>query len=119
MIVGAVACFSISDSISKALAARYPMPLLVWARWGAQVVAMLIWLAPTMGTRMVHTRQLPHAAPARRAADRLVACLHDGAASYLPLADATALNYLTPTLVILIAIVFLRRAADAARGSPS
>ena len=66
MIVGAVACFSVSDAIIKSLPARYPVPLLVWARWGAQVLAMLIWLAPSMGTRMVHTRQLRDAA--RRAA---------------------------------------------------
>jgi len=58
MIVGAVACFSVGDSIAKSLTSRYPIPLLVWARWGAQVLAMLIWLAPKMGTGMVRTRQL-------------------------------------------------------------
>ena len=36
MIVGAVACFSVGDSIAKTLTARYPVPLLVWARWGSQ-----------------------------------------------------------------------------------
>ena len=58
MIVGAVACFAVGDSIARTLTARYPVPLLVWTRWGFQVIVMLIWLAPTMGTRIVHTRQL-------------------------------------------------------------
>ena len=107
MIVGAVACFSVWDSIAKSLAARHPVPLLVWARWGFQVVAMLIWLAPTMGMRMVHTRQL------RMQLVRGVLLIGSSlcfmsALKFLPLADATALNYLTPTLVIVLAIVFLR-----------
>ena len=38
MIVGAVACFSVLDGIIKSLAVRHPVPLLVWARWGFQVV---------------------------------------------------------------------------------
>jgi len=106
MIVGAVAIFSVSDAIIKYLAARYPVPLLVWARWGAQVVAMLIWLAPSMGRRMVHTRQL------RMQLVRGVLLIGSSlcmmtALKFMPLADATALNYLTPTLVIVLAIAFL------------
>ena len=79
MIVGAVACFSVGDSIAKSLTRRYPIPLLVWARWGAQVLAMLIWLAPKMGTRNGAHATAADAARARRASDRLVAVLHVGA----------------------------------------
>lgn len=114
MIVGAVACFSISDCIVKALASRYPIPLLVWARWAAQVVAMLIWLAPKMGTRMVHTRQL------RMQLLRGVLLIGSSlsfvaALKYMPLADATALNYLTPALVIILAVAFLNERLTPAR----
>ncbi len=67
---------------------------------------MLVWLAPKMGTGMLYTRQLRM---------QLVrGCLLVGsslcfmtALKYLPLADATALNYTTPTIVIVLAIVFL------------
>ena len=114
MIVGAVACFSVSDSISKSLASRYPVPLLVWARWGAQAIAMLIWLAPKMGTRMVHTRQLKMQL-VRGVLLILSSLCFLTSLKYLPLADATALNYMTPTLVILIAIVFLRERLTAPR----
>lgn len=116
MIVGAVACFSVADTFSKTLSSRYPVPLLVWARWGTQVLAMLLWLAPTMGVRMVHTRQL------RMQLIRGVLLISSSvcfflALRFLPLADATALNYLTPTLVIVIAIVFLGERLTVARGA--
>jgi drug/metabolite transporter (DMT)-like permease len=107
MIAGAVACFSVSDAIIKALASRHPVPLLVWARWSFQVLAMLIWLAPIMGTRMVHTRQLPMQL-ARGALLIGSSLCFMTALKYMPLAEATALNYTTPTLVIVLAIVFLR-----------
>ncbi len=116
LIVAAVACFSVSDTISKTLSTRYPVSLLVWARWSAQVVAMLIWLAPTMGVAMVHTRQL------RMQLVRGVLLIGSSlsfmmALRYLPLAEATALNYLTPTLVIVMAIAFLGERLTRARGA--
>jgi drug/metabolite transporter (DMT)-like permease len=116
MIVGAVACFAVSDAIVKSLATRHPIPLLVWARWGAQAIAMLIWLAPRMGTRMVHTRQL-RMQLARGVLLILSSLCMVTALKYMPLADATALNYLTPTLVIAIAIVFLNERLTLARAA--
>jgi len=106
MIVGAVACFSVLDGTIKSLSVRHPVPLLVWARWGFQVLAMLLWLAPTMGRRMLHTRQLPM--QLMRGGLLVGSSLFFMTAlSHLPLADATALNYTTPTIVIVLAIVFL------------
>jgi drug/metabolite transporter (DMT)-like permease len=114
MIVGAVACFSVLDGVIKSLSARHPVPLLVWARWGFQVLAMLLWLAPKMGVGMLRTRHLR------------MQLLRGGllvgsslffmtALSHLPLADATALNYTTPTIVIVLAIVFLGERLTPAR----
>lgn len=106
MIVGSVACFATIDTIVKWLATKYPVPLLVWARWSAQVLAMLVWLAPGMGLRMLRTRQL------RMQVLRGVllissSLLFMSALRSLPLASATALSYLTPTLVILLAVMLL------------
>ena len=114
MIVGAVACFSVLDGVIKSLSARHPVPLLVWARWGFQVLAMLLWLAPKMGARMLHTRHL------RMQLLRGVLLVGSSlffmtALSHLPLADATALNYTTPTIVIVLAIVFLGERLTPAR----
>jgi len=114
MIAGAVACFSLLDVIVKALATRHPIPFLVWARWGFQAIAMLIWLAPTMGLSMVRTQQL------KMQLLRGVLLVGSSlffvsALKYLPLADATALNYTTPTLVVLLAVVVLRERMTKAR----
>jgi len=114
LITGAVACFAILDGVIKTLAVKHPVPLLVWSRWGFQVLAMLIWLAPTMGTGMVRTRQLP------MQLIRGVLLLGSSlcfmtALKYLPLADATALNYTTPTIVMVLAVVLLRERMTRAR----
>jgi drug/metabolite transporter (DMT)-like permease len=114
MIVGAVACFSVLDGVIKSLSARHPVPLLVWARWGFQVLAMLLWLAPKMGVGMLRTRHL------RMQLLRGVLLVGSSlffmtALSHLPLADATALNYTTPTIVIILAIVFLGERLTPAR----
>jgi len=114
MIAGAVACFSVSDTIIKALASRHPVPLLVWARWGFQVLAMLIWLAPSMGVGMVRTTQL------RMQLIRGVLLIGSSmcfmsALKFMPLADATALNYMTPTIVIVLGVLFLHERLTKAR----
>ena len=48
MIVAATACFTTLDVSVKYLSQRYPAPLLVWARWGMQVLVMAAVLGPTM-----------------------------------------------------------------------
>ena len=51
LIVGAVACFALLDAIVKYLTARYPVPLLVWARYAVQALAIAALAAPTMRQR--------------------------------------------------------------------
>jgi len=114
MIAGAVACFALLDGIIKNLATRQPVPLLVWCRWSFQVLAMLIWLAPSMGTDMVRTRQ-PWMQLARGGLLVSSSLCFMTALKYMPLADATALNYTTPTIVIVLAVVFLRERMTRAR----
>ena len=49
LIVGAVCCFTMLDAIVKFLATRYPVPLLVWARYAVQALAIVLWLAADDG----------------------------------------------------------------------
>ena len=58
LIVGAVACFSLLDTIVKFLATRYSVPMLVWARYAVQAIAIVLWLGPTMRSQLLRTRQL-------------------------------------------------------------
>jgi drug/metabolite transporter (DMT)-like permease len=106
MIACAVLCFSVLDTCMKYLSARYPVPVLVWARWTVQVVAMLVWFAPKMRWNLVRTPQLGmqivRGATLIGSSVMFLTALH-----YLPLAETTALNYTTPTLVIVLAVLFL------------
>lgn len=106
LIVGSVLCFSVLDGIVKSLAPHYPVPLLVWARWGVQALAMVLWLGPTMGRALLRTAHLrTHLV---RAVILLASSLlFVSSLRFLPLADATALNYSTPTLVVIMAVIFL------------
>jgi drug/metabolite transporter (DMT)-like permease len=106
LIVGAVLCFTILDATVKLLADRYPIPLLVWARYTVQLLVILVWLLPRMGTGLFRTPR-PKLMLVRGAILPLSSLCFFSALKYLPLAEATAINYGTPILVIILAVAFL------------
>ena len=106
LISGSVLCFTLLDTTIKHLTQFMPVALLVWARWSIQVVATLIWLGPSLGRGLVRTSRL------RLHLVRGVILLSSSfcfvtALRYLPLADATAINYSTPILVAVMAAFIL------------
>lgn len=114
LIVLAVGFFTAGDAIAKSLVQRYPIPLILWVRYGVQALAMVLWLAPRMGTALVRTSNL------RLQVIRAVTLLASsicfvGALKWLPLADATAINYCTPVLVVLLSVMTLNERMTAAR----
>ncbi len=106
LVVLASACFSSVDVTVKHLSQRYPVPLLVWARWGVQTLLMLAILGPRLRLNLVRTHRLPlHIV-------RGVVLVGSGtcffsALKYLPVAEATALNFMSPILVTVMAGWFL------------
>jgi len=106
LIVGAVLCFTVLDATVKTLADKYPIPLLVWARYTVQLLAIFVWLLPQMGTELFRTPRLKMQL-ARGALLPISSLCFFSALKYLPLAEATAINYGTPILVIILAVVFL------------
>ena len=106
LIVGAVLCFTILDATVKHLADRYPIPLLVWARYTVQTLVILIWLLPKMGVGLLRTPRL-RLQLVRGAILPLSSLCFFSALKFLPLAEATAINYGTPILVIILAVAFL------------
>ena len=106
LITTSVLCFTILDAVIKSLTQRYPIPMLVWARYGVQALAMALWLLPQMGTALLSTRRLPLQL-VRAAILPFSSLCFFTALKYLPLAEATAINYMTPVLVIVLAVVFL------------
>ena len=106
LIVGSVLCFTILDATVKHLADRYPIPLLVWARYTVQTLVVLLWLLPKMGLGLFRTPR-PGLMLVRGAILPLSSLCFFSALKYLPLAEATAINYGTPILVIILAVAFL------------
>ncbi len=107
LIVGATLCFSSLDTIVKHLAQAYPVVLLMWARWMFQALGTAVWLGPRMKLDLFRTRRLKMQI-VRGFTIVLSGLLFMTALKTMPLADATALNYTSPVLVVLIARFYLR-----------
>ncbi len=106
LIMGSVLCFTLLDTITKFMSQRYPIPVLVWARYAVQLVAMLVWLGRRMRFDLVRTRR-PRLQLIRGVVLLASSVCFVGALRALPLAEATAINYTTPMLVVLMARLFL------------
>ena len=114
LITGAVLCFALLDATVKILAQRYPVPMLVWARYAVQALILTAWLLPQMGTALVRTKRI-RLQLARAVILPLSSLTFFTALRSLPLAEATAMNYSTPVLVAILAVVFLNEKVTQAR----
>ena len=114
MIVGAVACFSVSEAIIKWLASRYPVPLLIWARYTVHCLLMVLVLGPSQRGRLLATGR-----PALHVlrAGLLLATSLCGLSAFqrLPLAEATAIAFCSPLIVTLLARPLLGERVGPAR----
>ena len=114
LICAATLCFASLDTALKYLSSRYPVPLLVWARWTIQTLAIVAWLAPRRGLSFVRTaqpgRNLVRGAVLIGSSVCFVYALRD-----LPIADVTALNYSTPMMVVVLAVIVLGERLTPAR----
>jgi drug/metabolite transporter (DMT)-like permease len=114
LVVSSVFCFTLLDAITRFTAQRYSVPMLVWARYAVQMIAMIVWLAPGMGFGMLRTRRLPLQI-VRALVVLASSLLFVSALRSLPLAEATALNYSTPVIVVIMGRLFLGEAMTPVR----
>jgi drug/metabolite transporter (DMT)-like permease len=114
LITCAVVCFTILDAITKFTTRYYSVPLLVWARYVVQFAAMLAWLGPRMGTGLLRTKR-PRFMLFRGILIVASSLLFVTALRSLPLAEATALNYSTPIIVVVLGRLLLHEAMTPAR----
>lgn len=98
----AVMLFATLDATGKYLAQRYPVSFLVWARYAVHFIIMLALLAPSMRGNLMRTRRLPLQL-LRSVALVATSLLFLTALFHLPLAEGTALMFLTPLLVTVLA----------------
>ena len=107
LIVVASACFTTVDVSVKHLSQRYPVPLIAWARWGVQALVLLALAGPRLRFDLLRTTQLRLHLVRGALLIGSSLCFFF-ALRFLPLAEATALNYTAPMLVTLLAGWLLR-----------
>lgn len=90
--------FAIYDALSKYLARHYPVPELLWARYLTHATFMLAVFGPRMRWRLVTTGR-PVLQVVRAVLLVAVTFLFMNGLRHIPLADATAINFLAPLLV--------------------
>lgn len=112
--MGATFCFVTLDATMKQLANDYNVPFLVWARYLVQAVLMTLWLFPQRGLAILKTRN-PRLQILRGVLLTLSSLSFFAALKYLPLAEAVALNYVAPLIVIGLATLFLGERMTIAR----
>jgi drug/metabolite transporter (DMT)-like permease len=106
LFLAAMLLFATLDATAKHLSAKFPVPMLVWARYTFHCLLMVVFLAPSMRARLVTTKR-PGTQILR--ALMLVATTGFGIAALrlMPLAETTALVFVTPLLVTVLAMGFL------------
>ncbi len=94
--------FAVSDATAKYMTAFFAIPLLAWARYITHLLFMLVVTAPGMGREIVQTRKpwLMIFRALTQVSSTLFVLL---AFQILPLAETTALVFITPLLVALLA----------------
>ncbi len=101
LLMTAVFIFALMDTTAKYLGRSYALPEVIWGRYFAHLIFMLVVFAPRLGLRIFHTRRL-----GLQALRSLMLVLCTGfffaALNYLPIAEATAIGFISPFLVTLL-----------------
>ena len=102
LMLAALLLFSCLDATAKHLSYTYAIPLLVWARYTLHCLLMVVFLAPSLRWRLLATEK-PVSQVVR--ALMLLGTTGFAMASFrlMPLAEATAVIYVTPLAVSLLA----------------
>lgn len=98
LVLTSMLLFAVYDALSKYLARHYPVPELLWVRYVTHAVLMLALFGPRMRTGLLKTSR-PGLQIVRVLLLVAVTYLFMNGLRYIPLADATAINFLAPLLV--------------------
>src|SRR5258706_2188378 len=101
--VAAVGFFVSMDTIAKYLSRWYPVPLIVWARYVANLAVLLAFLAARGELRLLRTAR-PGLQFARGVLLASATLLFFASLSVLPLADANAIGFAMPLFVAALAV---------------
>lgn len=106
LIVFATMLFASHDALSKYLTGFYPVLLVIWVRYVAHTLLMVGLFLPNTGLRVLRTRNLK--LQVLRACSLLGTSLFFiTSLQYIPLAEATSVNFLAPLMVTALSVPVL------------
>jgi drug/metabolite transporter (DMT)-like permease len=106
LLLASIALFSVSDAIAKHLAQSLPPPEIAWLRYATFLAIASVPLLRPGGSRLLHPRA-PGLQVLRGLGVAGSAVLFITGLQYLPLAEATAINFVSPAVVTVLSIIFL------------
>lgn len=115
--MGALALFALLDTVSKTLASRHPVAVVVWGRYFAHFVITVIAFLPRYGPGLFKSAR-PGLQLVRGLTLVGVTAGVVSAFQHMPLAEVTALVFVTPFLVTILAVSFLGEKMPAWRWIP-
>lgn len=116
-LMGALALFALLDTVSKTLASRHPVAVVVWGRYFAHFLITVVAFLPRYGTGLFKSAR-PGLQLVRGLTLVGVTAGVVGAFQRMPLAEVTALVFVTPFLVMILAVSFLGEKMPAWRWIP-
>jgi drug/metabolite transporter (DMT)-like permease len=114
LVVVAVGIFALMDTIAKYLARSYPVPGVVWARYAANLLILLAFLAARGDLRRLRTAR-PGLQVMRGLLLGGATLLYFTSLTVLPLAEAAAIGFVMPLFLALLAVPMLGERMDGAR----
>ncbi|MFB4390564.1 MULTISPECIES: DMT family transporter [unclassified Pseudomonas] len=107
LVVLATFLFASHDALSKFLGGLYPVIMVVWVRYVVHTVLMAGIFMPKAGFAVLRTRK-PLLQTLRALSLLSTSLLFTAGLQYLPLAEATAVNFLAPVLVTALSAPLLK-----------
>jgi len=102
LVICALFFFACLDSATKYLATRFNVPLIVAVRYIVQCSLMVVIFAPSKGQGLLKTNN-PKLVVVRACCLAVSSLFYSLALSRMPVAETTAINFLGPMLVVLVA----------------
>lgn len=107
LVILATFLFSSHDALSKYLSGFYPVVMVVWARYMVHTLLMAGIFLPQSGLRVLRTKR-PLLQLARSLCLLGTSLFFTTGLLFIPLAEATAVNFLAPVLVTALSVPLLK-----------
>ena len=107
----AVLMLVIMDTIAKYLTRFYPVNNILWARFLFHTLLVVAVLSPRLGLRFMRTRR-PGIQILRGVLLPIAAIFFIIGTKYMPIAEVTAITFVAPLIVTVLAVVFLKEKVE-------